>query len=88
MPCYDDRDSKNSGKEIPVYAPSNLLCEACSILEEEGILENASKELRDWYEKHEEAEADRVRLEAAEKLTERERRLLGINLSKLQSKVK
>lgn len=94
MPCYDSRDSDCSEAKALVAAEAaaekraNLLCEACTLLEEAGLLSQASDELNAWYKLHEALEADRVRLEAAQKLSERERRLLGINLAELERKAK
>lgn len=89
MPCYDPpRHEDCSAAEAAAQKRANLLCEACTLLEETGLLDRASKELQEWYKLHEELEADRVRLEAAEKLSERERRLLGIDLAALKLKVK
>ena len=91
MPCRDDRDycitqsDLNNVEKIVRAELEPLLCEACSHLEEEGILEShGSKELVAWYVAHEQKEMHRVRLEAAQKLSERERRLLGIDLNALQ----
>lgn len=67
---------------------ASLLCEAMALLEEHGLLEKASADLKKWYADHESQESHKVRLEAAEKLTKRERRLLGIDLENLKSKVK
>jgi hypothetical protein len=100
MPCRDwDDDNKVYDaalrndvcalKEALAKAPkSSLLCEACALLEEAGLLAKASPELKAWYKQHEACEADKVRIEAAEKLSERERRLLGIDLAELKRKAK
>lgn len=93
MPCRD-WDGHNADhicdlKEQLAKAPKpHMLCEAMSVLENHGLLGEVSQELRAWYGAHEKDEADKVRLEAAEKLTERERRLLGIDLASLKNKVK
>lgn len=98
MPCRDWRNDQETQHDvysaeirakneiIQEYTP--LLCEACSLLEEAGVLNKASSSLREWYKAHEKCEEDRVRYEAALKLSERERRLLGINLEQLAAKVK
>lgn len=93
MPCrYDDyspsQSSYESGKADAMKQMVPLLCEACTLLEEAKFLSKASEPLKKWYKEHEECESDRVRYEAALKLSERERRLLGINLEQLASKVK
>ncbi len=91
MPCYDPPRDINDDRETAEAAAekrANLLCEACALLEEAGLLEHASEDLKKWYTLHEAPEADRVRLEAAQKLSERERRLLGINLAELERKAK
>lgn len=104
MPCRDDfwcneckeqhdyfcpkEEARRKTKSSPP-ATISLLCEACEILLEEGILDtHASKELQNWFIEHERVEGDRLRYEAARKLTERERRLLGIDLNSLADKVK
>lgn len=93
MPCRDDYpDTYSQGDmESLEYRVRKelepLLCEACTLLEDSGALKKSTPELQAWYKKHEDCEKDRVRLEAAKKLTERERRLLGINLADLQSRV-
>lgn len=93
MPCRDDRDNDCGAEavraaEAAAEKRAYLLCEACTLLEDAGLLSQASDELKAWYKLHEALEADRVRLEAAQKLNERERRLLGINLSELLLKAK
>jgi len=95
MPCRDDRDDCRVSYLDIANAEANirkemdpLLCETCTLLEEVGALGKASPELLKWYKAHEACEQNRVRYEAALKLTERERRLLGINLQVLASKVK
>ena len=78
-----------TAKQALAEAPKpSLLCEACSLLENTGALVHASQELKDWYKKHEKKEEHKVRLEAAEKLSERERRLLGIDINALRAKAK
>lgn len=90
MPCYDSRDSDCSAAnaikaaEAAAEKRANLLCEACTLLEEAGLLSHASEDLKKWYKLHETLEADRVKLEAAQKLSVRERRLLGIDLNELE----
>lgn len=96
MPCrdWDDDAARNAAydnglREALAKAPKpSLLCEACAILENAGLLSQASPELKAWYQKHEAGEADKIRLEAAEKLSERERRLLGIDIETLKRKAK
>jgi hypothetical protein len=97
MPCRDDRDNRDDPSYLNTQLNDHrkalketeaLLCEACTLLEEHHLAmqPHASPQLIQWYESHEECEKNRVRLEAALKLTERERRLLGINLVDLQAK--
>lgn len=101
MPCrdYDDdncvqaefkgRVELAEAKKALAEAPKPyLLCEACALLEDAGLLSKMSSELKEWYAKHEKKEEHKVRLEAAEKLSERERRLLGIDIAALKAKVK
>lgn len=73
-------------KLLSMPLPS-LLCEACTILENVGEFKNASSELKKWFLQHEEKEANKLRVEAAEKLSVRERRLLGIDLEALKRKL-
>lgn len=65
-----------------------MLCAVVSLLEEwyegnEGtfadVLSKAHPGLRGWHEKHTTKEASRVRREAAQKLSARERRLLNLD---------
>lgn len=65
-----------------------MLCEAIQFAEEEhghditsfkAALLRRDPRLLQWYERHEAEETDKVRKEAAQKLTARERRLLGID---------
>lgn len=95
MPCrdYDPNDNSNVYNTLSelrsqlAKAPKpSLLCEALSLLEENGLLDKVSKELKQWYADHESKESHCVRLEAAEKLSVRERRLLGIDLELLRKK--
>lgn len=95
MPCRDDYPDNYTKGDLESLEHrvrkelEPLLCEACTLLEEKGLLTSttATPELVAWFNKHEGCEKERVRLEAALKLTERERRLLGINLQDLQNKV-
>lgn len=87
MPCRDYDDVTPTELMKFTLKPS-LLCEACELLEQHGLLNHASQDLKNWFQLHENAEADRVRLEAAQKLTERELRLLNIDIEYLRSKVK
>jgi hypothetical protein len=88
MPCRDDRELYDreiaKQKEAIKTAPPDLLCEACTLLEEHDLLSKTSKELRDWFVLHERHEVDRVKFEAAQKLSARERRLFGINIKALK----
>lgn len=97
MPCrdWDAEDLNSLSKSVSelksqlARAPKpSLLCEALDILEEHGLLEKTSLELRKWYADHERQESHKVRFEAAEKLSARERRLLGIDLEDLRKKIK
>jgi hypothetical protein len=91
MPCRDDRDDDykySNGEAAARKELEPLLCEALSLLEDAGILSKLSPELARWYKAHEACEADRVRYEAVLKLSERERRLLGIDLQAFKAKAK
>lgn len=100
MPCRDDypdnrtqfleleyRVAQKATKETEQRIRAELeplLCEAMTVLENEGSLPGQlSPELLAWYKNHSEKEKDRLRLEAAQKLTEKERQVLGINIQEL-----
>jgi len=92
MPCRgpDLPDNSNAiGKAVNnvLQELEPLLCEACSIIEQNQLSDLLSSKLRAWFKAHDKCEEDRVRLEAAQKLSARERRLLGINLQDLKKKV-
>jgi hypothetical protein len=70
------KKSKSQFNERENY--SNLLCEACALLEEHSLLSSASEELQNWYQNHESQEIDRLKKEALAKLSKREKRILGL----------
>lgn len=72
MPCRD-------GGPEPETAPAWMLCEAMVIIEKAGQGPECSEQLWQWWGRHKVAEEDRVRAEAAAKLSERERLALGID---------
>lgn len=78
----------NRANNAPLPAPESLLCEACELLEDAGKLTKASAALQDWYKKHEACELDRLKFEIGKKLSTRERRVLGIDLTELAKKLK
>jgi hypothetical protein len=88
MPCrdegYDYEQVIAKKKAEAKVSPGYLLCEACSLLEEAGLADKMSTDLRAWYDNHEMHETARVKLEAAKKLSSRERRLLGVDIIALQ----
>lgn len=86
MPCRDDYPTETScAAEARVRKELEpLLCEACTTLENYNIMITASTELRQWYKIHDQREEHRVRLETAMKLSEKDRRVLGIDLAALQ----
>lgn len=88
MPCRNDGVDYSQviaqRKESAKVSPGYLLCEACSLLEEAGLTDKMSTDLRSWYDNHEKHETASVKLEAAQKLSARERRLLGIDIIALQ----
>lgn len=89
--CATDTYSQNDVKaaEHRVRAELDpLLCEACTLLEEHKLLTASTPALQTWYRQHEECEKERVKYEAALKLNERERRLLGINLAALEAEMR
>jgi hypothetical protein len=89
MPCRDDRDYQVTQGDVDAAAHSiraelePLLCEACAFVENEGNLKKLSPALRKWYEAHSKREQARVALEAAKKLTIKERKALGLDLTAL-----
>jgi hypothetical protein len=90
MPCRTDDYyvSQDEGRLVRAELEP-LLCEACTILENHKLLAvQASPELKKWYKAHDQREEHRARLEAAEKLSEKERRILGIDLVALQRAAK
>ena len=62
----------------------DMLCEACELLDEAKLLSKTSKKLQKWYKDHSDSEINRVKLEAAQKLSARERKALGINIEELK----
>lgn len=75
MPCRDD------GYPQEKTAPAWMLCEAMVILEKAKLVSECSEQLQVWWDNHQQQEQDRVRAEAAAKLSERERIALGIDAS-------
>jgi len=73
MPCRDD------GNPTEETTPAWMLCEAMTILEKLEFTKTCSSQLLFWWESHKIKEEDRVRVEAASKLSERERLVLGID---------
>lgn len=97
MPCTngpDDyreelhRDIENLRKHAAKL--SGWLCDMCQIIDEIntdtfiGDLEIPA-EIQEWYHAHTVAEEDKIRAEAAKKLTKRERKALGIDENGLTS---
>jgi len=93
MPCRDWGDDRDRICQSDVDAAVHrvrqelepLLCEACSKLNDLNLFDGCSPELVSWYEKHEECEKHRVAYEAAQRLSARERRLLGIDIEQLKA---
>lgn len=91
MPCNDGNYCPDGMVTERLYLDMEaMLCAAVTMLEEyyEGDLRGleiamgeADERLVAWYEGHTRREGDRVRLEAAQKLTARERRLLNIDVN-------
>ncbi len=82
MPCRGPEPEEIYAAEIRQLVP--LLCEACNLLEDAKLLNKASPDLLTWYKDHSVREEDRVRYEAALKLSTRERRLFSIDLDDLK----
>ena len=92
MPCRDDYpenyshcDIQNAQAQIRAELEP-LLCEACGLLENNNMLTKLSKPLLTWYDAHCKREVHRVAYEAALKLTEKERKALGIDFNALKLK--
>jgi hypothetical protein len=84
MPCRDDYSQDDYAAANKVRAELEpLLCEACAFIENGGNLKKLSPALRKWYEAHSKKEQARVALEAAKKLTVKERKALGLDLGAL-----
>ena len=74
MPCRDD-----GPVDLQETAPAWMLCEAMVIIERSGVKEECSSQLLAWWRTHSKKEEDRVRKEAAAKLSRRELQALGLN---------
>lgn len=81
MPCRD-------GGPEPETAAAWMLCEAMIIIEKNGLLEECSDQLIAWWKQHARKEQDRVRREAAAKLSYQERKALGIDENGQRTKTK
>jgi hypothetical protein len=95
MPCRDDRDYQVTQGDVDAAARAvraelePLLCEAMAALENKGLLPGQlSPQLLKWYETHSKREQHRVALEAAQKLTVKERKALGIDMDILRRRAK
>lgn len=95
MPCRDDRDYQVTQGDVDAAARAvraelePLLCEAMAALENKGLLPGQlSPQLLKWYEAHSKREQHRVALEAAQKLTVKERKALGIDLDILKRRAR
>ena len=79
MPCRDDYPANPEHTVLGIKAKLiPLLCEACDLLEKKGLLDQASADLRAWAKEHEAEEFSRIRREALDKLSPKERRALGL----------
>lgn len=95
MPCRDYYDDQISRSDVEAATNAvraelePLLCEAMAALENKGLLPGQlSPKLLRWYEAHSKREKNRVALEAAQKLTVKERKALGIDMDILRRKAK
>jgi hypothetical protein len=94
MPCYDNRDDDSDNEKSSLKQRMRdlqdelepLLCEACTLLTDNHLIEKTSPQLKKWYGEHIVSEIDRRRLEVALKLSESERQILGIDLAALKRK--
>ena len=77
MPCvtYDEtpREIEQLRKEVDQL--SGWLCDACIIINEEGL--NLPEALQAWFDVHTARETEKIRVVALSKLTKRERKALG-----------
>lgn len=74
MPCRDD----GPGVERKTVADW-MLCEAMIIIDKGGLIDECSEQLLKWWNEHQADEVDRVKREAAKKLTYQERKALNID---------
>lgn len=74
MPCNDP-----GRRSDPVEV--SYLCEVMAILEEKNLTKLCSPAVLSWWQNHSKCEEDRVRAEAAKKLSPVERFALGIDES-------
>lgn len=84
MPCrdtFDDDIPKNTAASVEAKLVP-LLCEACDLLEKNDLVSTMSHELLKWAKEHEAQEVARIRKEALDKLSPKERRALGLEYSK------
>ena len=92
MPCSDPRDHEcRQDERDALNLATRVACEACRLLDTVGLKSNSlSQEARDWYEEHKVLDKQRIenekklnkdandRRRAIEKLSPRERKLLGV----------
>ena len=79
MPCRDDYPERPENTVPGIKAKLiPLLCEACDLLEKHGLLTKTSGDLQAWAKEHEAQETSRIRKEALDKLSPKERRALGL----------
>lgn len=96
MPCYAtgsaEGDARLAAKEAngKLTETTRLLCEACRLLEQNNIIDAASRKLIRWWIAHKKTDKERierelqekrreqVRKEALSKLSDEERRVLGL----------
>lgn len=92
MPCRDDYPVSSYDVEAAAQKVraelEPMLCEACALLEDKGLLAKLTAPVRKWYEAHSKREQHRVALEAAQKLTVKERKALGLDLEALKKRAR
>lgn len=86
MPCRDG--GPDCDTPTPSGPPDWMLCEAMIIIEKNGLIEECSAQLIAWWKQHSRKERDRVRREAAQKLSYQERKALGIDENGNRAKTK
>jgi hypothetical protein len=80
MPCHDPQPAYHleAGKRR-IDDLTDMLCRACRVMEQQGMLMHLFMDIRQWWEKHKEADKKREEAETARKERERYRKLEQYN---------